>query len=154
MNLEREEAAYTCGGCGQVYPEARPWRIQKLQHLLLWEHVTLWVQKRRVACPTCGLKAERHPPWVAPHARVTGKLAPLVGELCRVLTNSAVAMLLWLHPGTAKALDKRAIQAAQAARPWTGSPPWASTRSPWGAGRPTGTWCMPWMAPGGLLFAG
>jgi transposase len=116
LNLEREAAAYTCGGCGQVYPEARPWRMQELQHLLLWDHVTiLRVQKHRVVCPTCGLKAERLP-WAAPYARVTGKLAVLVGELCKVLTNSAVALLLWLHPGTVKTLDKRALQAAQATR--------------------------------------
>ena len=72
-----------------------------------------------MACPTCGLKAERLP-WAAPYARVTTKLAALVGELCKVLTNSAVALLLWLHPGTVKTLDKRALQAAQAARPLEG----------------------------------
>jgi transposase len=118
--VEREEAVYTCGGCGQVSAEARPWRIQELQHLLLWEHVTiLRVQKHRVVCPTCGVKAERLP-WAAPYARVTTTLAALVGELCKVLTNSAVAVLLWLHPGTVKTLDKRAIQAAQATRPLDG----------------------------------
>ncbi len=118
--LDREEAAYTCGGCGQVSSEARPWRVQELQHLLLWEHVTiLRVQKHRVACPGCGVKAERLP-WAAPYARVTTRLAALVGELCKVLTNSAVAVLLWLHPGTVKTLDKRTIQAAQATRPLEG----------------------------------
>ena len=116
LELEREEPRYTCGGCGHVVSEARPWRVQELQHLLLWDHVTiLRVQKYRVRCPACGLKAERLP-WAAPYARVTGKLAALVGELCKVLTNSAVAVLLWLHPGTVKMLDKRAIQAAQATR--------------------------------------
>ena len=116
LGLEREAAVYTCGRCGRVATAARPWRVQELQHLLLWDHVTiLRVQKHRVLCPTCGLKAERLP-WAAPYARVTGTLAALVGELCKVLTNSAVALLLWLHPGTVKSLDKRAIQAAQAAR--------------------------------------
>jgi transposase len=72
--LEREEAVYTCGGCGHVSSEARPWRVQELQHLLLWEHVTiLRVQKHRVVCPTCGVKAEQ--PWAA-RTRVTGKLPP------------------------------------------------------------------------------
>jgi len=79
----------------------------------------LRVQKHRVLCPTCGLKAERLP-WAAPYARVTGKLAALVGELCKVLTNSAVALLLWLHPETVTRLDKRALQAAQATRPLDG----------------------------------
>jgi transposase len=116
LELDREEPRYTCGRCGHVASEARPWRVQELQHLPLWEHVTiLRVQKHRVACPTCGLKAERLP-WAIPYARVTLKLAALVGELCKVLANSAVALLLWLHPGTVKTLDKRAIQAAQAAR--------------------------------------
>jgi transposase len=114
--LEREEAVYTCAGCGHVVAEARPWRTQELQHLLLWEHVTiLRVQKHRVVCPGCGLKAERLP-WAARYARVTTKLATLVGELSKVLTNRAVAVLLWLHRGTVKTLDKRAIQAAQATR--------------------------------------
>ena len=66
--LDREEAAYTCGGCGQVYTEARPWRIQEVQHLLLWEFVTvLRIQKYRVVCPGCGVKAERLP-WAAPYS--------------------------------------------------------------------------------------
>jgi hypothetical protein len=80
--LEREEAAFTCGGWGQqVVPEARPWRTQELQHLLFWEHVTvLRVLKDRVVCPGCGLKADRLP-RVACYARVTTKLAALVGEL-------------------------------------------------------------------------
>jgi transposase len=114
--LEREEPSYTCGGCGHGASEARPWRMQEFQHLLLWEHVTiLRVQKHRVVCPGCGVRAERLP-WAARYARVTGKLAALVGELCKVLPNSAVALLLWLHRGTVKTLDKRAIQAAQATR--------------------------------------
>ena len=118
--LDREAASYTCGGCGQACATARPWRVQELQHLLLWEHVTvLRVQKYRVICPAYGVKAERLP-WAARTARVTTKLAALVGELCKVLTNSAVARLLWLHPGTVKALDQRAIQAAQAVRPLDG----------------------------------
>jgi len=118
--LEREEAVYTCGGCGQVVAEARPWRVQEFQHLLLWEHVTiLRVWKHRVVCGTCGLKAEQLP-WAARYARVTTKLAGLAGELCKVLTNRAVALLLWLHPGTVKTLDKRALQAARAARPLDG----------------------------------
>ena len=114
--IDRDAPVYTCEGCGYVASTARPWRVQELQHLLLWDHVTiLQVQKYRVQCPTCGLKAERLP-WAAPYARVTTRLATLVGELCKVLTNRAVAVLLWLHPGTVKTLDKRAIQAAQAAR--------------------------------------
>jgi transposase len=120
LDVERDTPGYTCGGCGQVVTEARPWRLQELQHLLLWDHVTiLRVQKHRVRCPICGLKAERLP-WAAPYARVTTRLAALVGELCKVLTNQAVAVLLWLHAGTVKTLDKRAIQAAQTARPLDG----------------------------------
>jgi len=118
--VERDEPAYICRGCGQVYAQARPWRLQKLQHLPLWDHVTiLRVQKHRLLCPACGLKAERLP-WAVRYARVSTKLAVVVGELCKVLTNSAVALLLWLHPGTVKTLDKRAIQAAHAARPLDG----------------------------------
>jgi transposase len=116
LTLERDAARYTCGGCRRVAAAVRPWRVQELQHLPLWEHVTiLRVQRYRVRCPTCGLKAERLP-WAAPYARVTTRLATLVGELCKVLTNAAVAVLLWLHQGTVMTVDKRAIQAAQAAR--------------------------------------
>lgn len=80
---------------GQVSSEARPWRVQELQHLLVWEHVTvLRVQNHRVVCPTCVLKAERLP-WAARHARVSAQLAALVGELWKVVTNSAVALLPW-----------------------------------------------------------
>jgi transposase len=94
--------------------------MQELQPRLRWEHVTiLRVQKHRVRCPTCGLTAERLP-WAARYARVTTRLAALVGARCTVVTNRAVAVLLWLHPGTLKTLDTRAIQAAHAARPLDG----------------------------------
>lgn len=68
------------------------------------------VQQHRVVCAPGGVKAERLP-WAVRDARGTTQLGALVGELCQVLTNSAVALLLWLHPGTVKTLDKRALLA-------------------------------------------
>lgn len=88
----------------------------EVQHLRLWEHVTyvkFW--KYRVVCPTCGVKAEQVS-WVQSYGRVTWKLAHLVRELCKVMTNQAVGLLLWLHPGTVKQIDKRGLQAPQKAR--------------------------------------
>ena len=91
-----------------------------IQHLTLWEHLT-YVQfpKARVICPTCGVTTEALP-FVAKAARVSTALAALVAELCKVMTNRAVALLQALHWDTVKTIDKRAIQAAQAARPLDG----------------------------------
>jgi transposase len=83
---------------------------------MLWEHVTFpRFTEYRVKCPTCGLKVESLP-WVARYARVTVPLASLVAELCKAMTNKAVAALQALNRKTVKAIDKAAMLAAQAAR--------------------------------------
>jgi len=84
--------------------------------LTLWAHVTvLKFWEYRVNCPACGLKVEALS-WLAPYARVTNALATLVAELCKVMTNKAVAVLQALHRDTVKAIDKAALRAAQQAR--------------------------------------
>ncbi len=70
-------------------------------------------------CPRCGVTTEALP-FVAKAARVSTPLAALVAELCKVMTNRAVALFQALHWDTVKTIDKRAIQAAQAARPLDG----------------------------------
>ena len=86
----------------------------------LWQHTTfLRFQQYRVICPQCGTKVERLA-WLARYERVTTPLAALVAELCKVMTNKAVGLLMGLHPGTVKTIDKEAMTKAQAERPLDG----------------------------------
>ncbi len=120
LTLRRLKPVYHCGKCGQAVRRLKDRREQVIQHLTLWEHLTsvrFW--KARVICPTCGVTTEALP-FVAQAARVSTPLAALVAELCKVMTNRAVALFQALHRDTVKTIDKRAIQAAQAARPLDG----------------------------------
>lgn len=116
VHLDRTTPTYVCGRCQQPVAAAYDSREQEVQHLPLWEHLTfLRFRRVRVACPTCGVVTEALP-FVARYARITTALAALVAQLCKVMTNQAVALFQALHRGTVKEIDKRAIQQAQAAR--------------------------------------
>lgn len=120
LSLRRLKPEYRCGKCGQAVRRLKDRREQEIQHLTLWEHLTyvrFW--KARVICSTCGVTTEALP-FVAKAARVSTPLAALVAELCKVMTNKAVALFQALHRDTVKTIDKRAIRAAQAARPLDG----------------------------------
>ena len=119
--LERSEAGYLCGGCGQrVEGEVTSYREREVQHLTLFEYLTfLRVYQYRVLCPTCGWKVERLP-FAERYGRVTEALASLIYELCKVMTNKAVALFQGLHWGTVKDIDKKVLQKAQKERPLDG----------------------------------
>jgi transposase len=121
LTLERERSfRFRCDGCGEEVEEVRPYRARWVRHLHLWQHATfLRFDQYRVLCPQCGTKVERLP-WLARYERVTMPLAVLVAELCKVMTNKAVGLLMGLHPGTVKTIDKEAMTKAQAERPLDG----------------------------------
>jgi transposase len=117
LSLERAPGfRFECEGCGQEVERVRRYRIRWVRHLHLWQHATwLRFEQFRVNCPRCGWRVERLP-WLVRYERVTASLAALVAELCKVMTNKAVGLLMGLHPGTVKAIDKEAMQKAQAER--------------------------------------
>jgi transposase len=121
LSLERERGfPFKCSECKQEVEEVTAYRKRWIRHLFLWQHVTLLrFQQYRVICPRCGLKVESLP-WLARYERVTTPLAAMVAELCKVMTNKAVGLLMELHTGTVKAIDKAAMIQAQAARPLDG----------------------------------
>jgi transposase len=121
VSLERERGfRFRCSQCAQEVAEVTAYRKRWIRHLFLWQHATvLRFQQYRVLCPRCGLKVESLP-WLARYERVTTPLAAMVAELCKVMTNKAVGLLMELHTGTVKAIDKAAMTLAQAARPLDG----------------------------------
>lgn len=121
MSLERERRfQFRCSECLQAVAEVTAYRKRWVRHLFLWQHATvLRFQQYRVICPRCGLKVESLP-WLGRYERVTTPLAAMVAELCKVMTNKAVGLLMELHPGTVKAIDKAAMTKAQAERPLDG----------------------------------
>lgn len=121
VSLERARGfQFTCSQCLQEVEEVTAYRKRWIRHLFLWQHATvLRFQQYRVICPRCGLKVESLP-WLARYERVTTPLAAMVAELCKVMTNKAVGLLMELHTGTVKAIDKAAMMKAQAERPLDG----------------------------------
>lgn len=121
VSLERERAfRFRCSGCAQEVSEVTAYRKRWIRHLFLWQHATvLRFQQYRVICPRCGLKVESLP-WLTRYERVTTPLAAMVAELCKVMTNKAVGLLMELHTGTVKTIDKESMAKAQAERPLDG----------------------------------
>jgi len=121
ISLERGRGfRFRCSQCTQEVSEVTTYRKRWIRHLFLWQHATvLRFQQYRVNCPRCGLKVESLP-WLARYERVTTPLAAMVAELCKVMTNKAVGLLMELHTGTVKAIDKASMIKAQAERPLDG----------------------------------
>lgn len=121
VSLERARGVpFKCSQCLQEVEEVTAYRKRWIRHLFLWQHATvLRFQQYRVICPRCGLKVESLP-WLARYERVTTPLAAMVAELCKVMTNKAVGLLMELHTGTVKAIDKESMAKAQAERPLDG----------------------------------
>lgn len=121
ITLERTRQDYICGCCGRVVLHAYDHSWQELRHLPLWQHQTvLHFQRYRVACPVCGVRTEALEFAGVRGPRVTGALAALAHELCKVTTVKAVALLFGLHRHTVKDIDKEALARVQAARPLDG----------------------------------
>lgn len=120
LTLEREEKLAVCERCGQKGDRIYPYREREVQHLTLWQHLTiLRVMQYRIVCPQCGWRVERLP-FVDRYDRVTRALAALVHELCKVMTVKAVALFLGLHRDTVKDMDKEALEKLQKDRPLDG----------------------------------
>lgn len=113
VDLERTNKEYVCGKCGQVLNNGYDEKIQTVQHLGFWHHLTfLRFKKYRVNCPDCGLTTEAIN-FVEPKARITNYLAEQVYQLCKVMTNKAVGLFESLNHKTVKNVDKRMMKKVQ-----------------------------------------
>jgi transposase len=120
VDIVRERPSFVCSECGHVSADGVEYRERVVQHLTCWQHLTyLRFQQYRVKCPRCGLRVEALP-FVERYSRVSVMLGNLVYELCKVMTNKAVGILLALDDGTVKTIDNEKLQAKQAARPLDG----------------------------------
>lgn len=98
-----------CSRCGQFTPAIHDLEERRIRDLPLFEHwVELRVLRVRVECPTCGPKLERLP-WLAPYARVTGRLAESAAQLCKVMALRHVARYFGLDWKTVKQIDRAGL---------------------------------------------
>ncbi len=92
-----------CGCCGKIAPlyDHRPSR--KWRHLSLGRmRIYFEAEVRRVACPTCGVRAEAVP-WAAHRSGFTHDFEELVAYLAQTTDKTAVTKLMgiaWLTVGT------------------------------------------------------
>jgi transposase len=115
--LERTRQEYQCSGCGALLRSAYDGTEQEVQHLMLWNQLTyINFYRCRVNCFRCGIRTEALDFVTIRGPRLTRALAALVAELCKVISNQAVALLQGLHRHTVKEVDKEALQAVQAQR--------------------------------------
>lgn len=95
-----------CSGCGRLCDKVHDVEERWVRDLPILDAQThLCVERRRVACPSCGPKVERLP-WLEPYARVTNRLAAAVALLCRTLTVKDAAAYFGLGWDAVKAIHK------------------------------------------------
>ncbi|MBK8870748.1 MAG: ISL3 family transposase [Elusimicrobia bacterium] len=121
VHMERIIKGHTCGKCGQAVEQGYDSSWQEVQHLMLWHHLCfLRFERYRVNCPRCGIRTEALEFVDVRGPRVSLRLARLVAELCKVMTNKSVGLFQVMHRGTIKEIDKRAMTKVQAERPLDG----------------------------------
>lgn len=99
-----------CSGCGRCVHAIHDSEERRIRDLPIFEApVELIVPRLRLACPHCGPKLERLS-WLAPYARVTGRLAASVARLCQVMSIRHVAQFYRLSWTTVKLIDWRHLE--------------------------------------------
>lgn len=98
-----------CSGCGLPVDKVHDTTLRRVRDLPIFDAVAvLELPRCRLACPRCGPKLERLS-WLAPHARVTRRLAQSVARLCKVMSVAHVAEYFRLGWDAVKALDKASL---------------------------------------------
>jgi len=101
---------FRCSGCGKLVSTASFYRKIKIRDLSAFKLKSwLVLNKYRVRCTTCGLKAEALD-FALPCSRCTIRFEELVARLCRMTSLKAVADLLDLDWKTVKNIDKRYLK--------------------------------------------
>src|SRR5262245_56086644 len=103
-------AAHRCSGCGEAVAAIHDRTLRRIRDLPVFESpVELRVPRLRLSCPRCGPRLERLD-WLAPHSRVTQRLARSVARLCTVASVRHAASWHGLDWKTAKAIDFRELE--------------------------------------------
>ena len=101
---------FRCSCCGRPAQGASIYRKINLRDLPVFDRKSwLVLNKYRVHCTTCGLKAEALD-FALPCSRCTIRFEELVARLCRMTSLKAVAEFLDLDWKTVKAIDKRYLE--------------------------------------------
>lgn len=103
--------APVCSGCEESVRSLHSKSMRWVRDLKFGAHeVLLEVTQRRLRCPTCqGIRTERLD-FVAPHSRVTNRLAHYIAGLCRMMSVADVARHLGLDWKLVKACDKAVLE--------------------------------------------
>lgn len=105
-----EGAERRCSGCDHPVAAIHDVTLRRVRDLPLFEHaVELVVPRLRLACPRCGPRLEWLD-WLAPHARVTRRLAESVARLCAGTSVRHAARWFGLDWKTVKAIDFRHLE--------------------------------------------
>ena len=101
---------HVCSGCGDVVTTIHDRTLRRIRDLPVFDDpVELRVPRLRLACPRCGPRLE-HLDWLAPHARVTQRLARSVARFCTVASVRHAARWHGLDWKTARAIDFRELE--------------------------------------------
>lgn len=99
-----------CSGCDGPVAAIHDRTLRRVRDLPVFEApVELRVVRLRLACPRCGPRLEKLD-WLAPHSRVTRRLAQSVARFCTVASVRHAARWHGLDWKTAKAIDFRELE--------------------------------------------
>ena len=117
VTLESLSGTHRCGECGKTSLPGYDSTEREVRHLMWWQSFTVVRFKRyRVSCPDCGIRTEALDFVDLRGPRVTKPLLGLVYELCKVMTHKAVGILMGLHRGTVRDIDKAMMEKVQSER--------------------------------------
>ena len=99
-----------CSGCGQRTGRVHSTTMRRVVDLPLAQaRVGLMVPQRKVRCPRCGVRTERHE-FLSPYRRATMRFERAVAEFCRVLPIQHVAAHFGVTWHTVKEIDQRRLE--------------------------------------------
>lgn len=99
-----------CSGCGHRVAAVHSQEMRRVADLpLAHAQVELLIPVRKLRCPRCGVRRERHE-FLSPYRRATQRFERAVAELCRVLPIQHVAAHFGLEWHTVQAIDKRRLE--------------------------------------------
>jgi len=117
VTLENLSGTHRCGECGKTGLPGYDSTERDVRPLMWWQCFTVMHFKRcRVRCPDCGIRTEALDFVDLRGPRVTKPLLGLVYELCKVMTHKAVGILMGLHRGTVREIDKAMMEKVQSER--------------------------------------
>jgi transposase len=116
IRRKRGNRSMICSGCGRRVQQIHEVYEREIRDLPVFEYQsTVVVELYRVACPACGVKAEKVPqlPSKSPYSK---RFEDAVGQACESASARQVARRMGLAESTVRGIDLRYLERCEASR--------------------------------------